>query len=357
MIQSGFFPGHTILTVALVFSVLSITLNTEVPTRCPHRLYRRKELSPLKNTFRLFLLSLAFAVSGASALAADANCYRDVCVGDRAINVTNNYREVTVLGIDNSGKFVLRFEDNGGVGGNWDREDLALETGCTEDLCVGYPAFNVSSSYRTVTVAALQWNGKFVLRFDDNGGVGGNWNRSDLAVAWGCVENVCVNDTIYNNANGRQATVAAIQTSTSGLQDRMVLRFLDNGGVGGNWQSSEVVLLQRGPPAYPPGPPIPTCPPGTHYDPSSNRCVPNLPPPPPHCPPGTHYDPRIGRCVANLPPPPPPQRNWICSIAKPGRTFTGAGPTRASATQAVMNSCAIASGGYVCRASEAFCSQ
>ncbi len=357
----------------------------------------------MKNTLRFLVLSLAFGVTGGSALAADPNCYRDVCVGDRAVNVTRDYREVTVIGIDNLGKFVVRFEDNQGVGGNWDREDLALETGCSGDLCVGYPAFNISRDYRSVKIAAIQWNGKFVVRFDDNSGVGGNWDRSDLAVAWGCVANLCVNDSVYNNSNARQATIAAIQTNTAGVQDRMVLNY-GASGLGGNWQPSDLVLLERGPVAYPPGPPTPycppgthydsrtntcvqnlpppppacppgthydprvgacvqnlpppppACPPGTHYDPSIGRCVANPPPPPPFCPPGTHFDPRIGRCVANLPPPPPP-RPWACTIVKPGRVFTGHGPTRSSALQAVLAGCAQASGGYVCRGSEAACSQ
>jgi len=295
---------------------------------------------------------LALGLSSASAVAAapaDLNCYREACVGDRAINVSRDYREVTILGIDNVGKFVLRFEDNGGVGGNWDRDDLALERGCSGDLCVGYPAINVTRDYRRVTVAALHTNGKFVLRFDDNNGVGGNWDRSDLAVAWGCVGNLCVNDTVYNKSNARQAAVAAIQVG-----NRMVLDY-GASGLGGNWEESDLVLLQRGPTAYPPAPPTPICPPGTHWDPRANACVGNLPPPPPpppYCPPGTHWDPQIGRCVANpLPPPPPAQ--WTCTITHPGRVYAGHGPNQVAATQAVLLNCHER--GDVCRASEAVC--
>lgn len=282
----------------------------------------------------------------------DTNCYRDVCVGDHALNVSREYREVTVVAIESAGKFVIRFEDNGGIGGNWDREDLALMQGCAGDLCVGFPAFNISREYRSVSIRAIQFDNRFVLRFNDNGGVGGNWDRSDLAVAWGCVRDLCVNDTVYNRSNGRQATIAAIQTNAQGVQDRMVLNYA--GSLGGNWEFSDLVLLQRGPPAYPPAPPTPYCPPGTHYDSRLGRCVSNTPPPPPYCPPGTHYDARLGRCVANQPPP-PPSHNWQCTIHKPGRIFTGRGPTRSAATQAVLHSCARASGGYACRASEAAC--
>jgi hypothetical protein len=332
----------------------------------------------LKTTFHLLLCALSFGAlslgaNSASASLDDPNCYRDVCVGDRAYNVSRDYREVTVVGIDNFGKFVVRFEDNGGVGGNWDREDLALERGCAGDLCVGYPAINVSRDYRAVKVVGIQWNNRLVLRFDDNAGVGGNWDRWDLAVAWGCVGNLCVNDTVYNRTNSRQATIAAIQTNQSGVQDRMVLNYGPS-GLGGNWQLNDLVLLQRGPTAYPPGPPTPYCPPGTHYDPRTNRCESNLPPPPPVCPPGTHYDPALGRCVANLPPPPPvcppgthydprigrcvannppPPMDWTCTIAKPGHTFTGHGPTRPTALQAALTGCARS--GFACRESEAVC--
>ncbi|MBS1960894.1 MAG: hypothetical protein JST04_01670 [Bdellovibrionales bacterium] len=310
----------------------------------------------MNTLLRFAFLTLAL---GLSPIAQAADCYRDVCVGDRAINISRDNREVTVLGIDNVGKFVLRFEDNGGVGGNWDREDLALMRGCAGDVCVGYPAINVSRNYRTVKIHAIQWNGKFVLRFDDNGGVGGNWDRSDLAVAWGCVANLCVNDTVYNKSNSRQAKVVAIQTNANGTQTKMVLQFIDNGGVGGGWELNDLVLLQRGPTAYPPSPPIPACPPGTHWDPRANACVNNPlppPPPPPSCPPGTHYDPRTGRCIAN-PPPPPPAREWQCQITRPGKVFTGHGPTRAAATNAVLQACARGSSGGTCSANEAVCRQ
>lgn len=311
----------------------------------------------MKNLIRSLVLTFAFGIAAATAAEtrATADCYRDVCVGDAAINISRDYREVTVVGIDNFGKFVVRFLDNGGIGGNWNREDLALMRGCAGDLCVGYPAINVSRDYRRVKIHALQWDGKYVLRFDDHGGVGGNWNRPDLAVEWGCVGTLCVNDVVYNRTNNREATIVAIQTNITGIQDRMVLGYPT--GLGGNWGLNDLVLLRRGPTAYPPGPPVPPvpyCPPGTHYDSRSGQCVRDLPPPPPACPPGTHYDPRIGRCVSNTPPPPPP-RDWLCQITKPGRVFTGRGPTRAAATQAVLTNCARTQGGYVCRASEAFC--
>ena len=56
----------------------------------------------------------------------------------------------------------------------------------------------------------------------------------------------------------------------------------------------------------PPPPPPPTCPPGSHWDPTTKMCVPDQPPPPPQCPPGSHWDPTTKMCVPDQPPPPPP---------------------------------------------------
>jgi len=336
------------LALGLVFSLHSFTLDSEVYE------YSWKELSPLKNIKVLSLMVLSLLMGFTSvAQASQVNCYLGACVGDRAVNVSRDYREVSIVSIDNFGKFILRFADNGGVGGNWDRHDLALMAGCQADLCVGFPALNIDRNYRAVTVHALHYNsGKFVLRFADNGGVGGNWDRSDLAVAWGCVGGFCVNDTVHNRTNNRQAMIAAVQTNMSGLSDRFVLNY--SGALGGNWEASDLILISRGPPAYPPST-IPYCPPGTHYDSRTNSCVQDMPPPP-VCPPGTHYDPRLGRCVSSTPPP-PPHRDWSCSINKQGRVFMGRGPTRGAALTGAMNQCARAGGGYVCRASDAVCSQ
>jgi hypothetical protein len=296
------------------------------------------------------VLGLLLSVPAGVAIGATAeNCHLDVCVGDRAINVTRDYREVTVIGIDNFGKYVLRFEDNGGVGGNWDRDDLALMQGCSGDLCVGYPAINVTRNYRGVTVVALHANGKYVLRFDDNGQRGGGWDRWDLAVAWGCVSDLCVNDSIYNRTNGRQGVVAAIQTMQAGGSERFVVSY-PGLGLGGNWEYDDLVLLSRGTRAYPPERPY--CPPGRTYDPRTGRCERDVT----YCPPGTHYDPRTDRCESDLPPP-PPARRWSCSIYRGARSFNGSGPTRGAAISGALRACAAGRATPPCRAPEATCRQ
>ena len=107
-------------------------------------------------------------------------CYLDLCVGERVINVTRNYREAIIEGIEARGTFVLRFLDTNGIGGNWDRTDLAVEHGCGRYFCVGDYARNIQRNYRQVQIIAIDYYGRYVLRFLDTNGVGGNWDDSDL---------------------------------------------------------------------------------------------------------------------------------------------------------------------------------
>jgi hypothetical protein len=165
------------------------------------------------------------------------SCYRDLCVGTRVYNIQRSYREAEIVGIEHQGTYVLRFIDNGGVGGNWSREDLAVKQGCSGDLCVGTTIYNTQRNYRQAQIVGIQLGGKYVLRFLDNNGVGGNWDRADLAVMHGCGYNYCVGQYALNaQRNYRQVQVVAIQHDR-----RYVLRFLDNGGVGGNWTDSDLV--------------------------------------------------------------------------------------------------------------------
>ena len=165
-------------------------------------------------------------------------CFRDLCVGDSAFNIKREFRRVTVVGIEPQGTYLLRFLDNNGVGGGWTRDDLAANRGCVRDICVGTRAFNISREYRQVQVVGIQTNGLFVLQFLDNNGIGGNWNRSDLALMLGCVGRTCVGDRAYNVAREyRQVQVVGIQ-----YNGQFVLRFLDNQGVGGNWSESDLAF-------------------------------------------------------------------------------------------------------------------
>jgi hypothetical protein len=171
-------------------------------------------------------------------------CHLDVCVGQRAYNILREYREVQVVGIESNGTYVLRFLDNGGIGGNWSRADLALQRGCGNGFCVGDAAYNIQRQYRSVRVVGIHFDGKLVLRFDDNGGIGGNWDKTDLAKMRGCGQMFCVGDVALNNKrNYREVRVVGIQSN--GLY---VLRFSDNGTVGGNWANEDLVRTHGNPP-------------------------------------------------------------------------------------------------------------
>ncbi len=166
------------------------------------------------------------------------SCLQDACVGDRFFNIQRDYREVEIVGFEN-GTYVLRFIDNGGQGGGWTRSDLAKMSGCSESICVGLQAFNVSRDYRKVSVAGIQTDGKFILRFLDNGGLGGGWSRLDLAMMTGCGE-MCVGDAgLVINKDYRRATVVGVQADR-----KILLRFEDNGGIGGGWSRSDIALFK-----------------------------------------------------------------------------------------------------------------
>lgn len=166
------------------------------------------------------------------------SCLRDLCVGDSIYNVKRDFRKAVVVGIESQNTYLLRFTDTNGVGGGWTRDDLAVPRGCVRDICVGTRAFNVSRDYRQVQVVGLQTNGTFVLQFLDTNGVGGNWNRADLALMQGCSNRTCVGDRAYNSSRDyRQVEVVGIH-----YDGKLVLRFLDTNGVGGGWSESDLAI-------------------------------------------------------------------------------------------------------------------
>ncbi|MDG0817947.1 beta-sandwich domain-containing protein [Bdellovibrio svalbardensis] len=167
------------------------------------------------------------------------NCLEDLCVGDRAFNIQRDYRQVEIVNITN-GTFVLRFLDNGGQGAGWTRKDLAKMSGCNEKFCVGNQAYNISRDNRLVTVVGISPDGKLVLRFNDNGGVGGGWSSADLAMMSGCVSDICVGTQAVNiQRDYRRVTVVGIQAD-----QRLLLRFDDNGGIGGGWSRADLAVMK-----------------------------------------------------------------------------------------------------------------
>lgn len=184
----------------------------------------------------LFLALSTIGISSASQAETAAACSQDICVGQRAYNISRNYRQVEVVAIEASGRYVLKFLDGSGTGGNWRRSDLALPSGCSNNLCVGERFYNISSNYRHVEIVAIEYSGRYVLKFLDGSGIGGNWRHSDLAHQNGCGRQFCVGDYALNIKSGyRKIQIVGIQ-----YNGKYVVKFLDGSGVGGNWSDSDL---------------------------------------------------------------------------------------------------------------------
>lgn len=158
-------------------------------------------------------------------------------IGESVYNVSNS-RYAEVIAQDFSGKFVLRYRDNGATGTGWDREDLAPLRGCDYDICVSDEVYNVSNS-RYARVVGLQLTNKFVLKYSDNGLTGSGWDRDDLAVMNGCQLGVCVGQRVINVSNRRYAVVRALQSG-----NRFVLRYEDNGLTGSGWDITDLAPIR-----------------------------------------------------------------------------------------------------------------
>lgn len=196
------------------------------------------------------VLWLAFSAS------AYANHPVAIGLGSQVYNVTRE-AYATVIGVSPGGKFVLRFTSgplSGQTGANWDRNDLAVLQGCAGDLCVGEAAYNVLRSV-DVQIAGIQNDGRFVLRFMSgalSGQVGSKWGRDDLAATRGCSPGgrFCVGSRAYNVDRSAAVTVIAVQTD-----GRLVLRFDEgalSGQTGANWSESDLAVTEYTPVPQPP---------------------------------------------------------------------------------------------------------
>lgn len=193
-----------------------------------------------RGTFVLFFVASGKQGGGwtRADLAKARGCNGSICVGTRAINISSNNRRANVIGVQTDGRFVVFFEDNGGVGGNWSQKDLALLTGCSGQICVGTEAYNIQKDYRKVTVVAVQADGKFVVFFQDIGGFDANLTQKDLALITGCAGKICVGTEAYNiQRDYRKVRVVAVQAD-----GKLVVFFQDIGGIGGNWSQADLAL-------------------------------------------------------------------------------------------------------------------
>lgn len=184
---------------------------------------------------KMWIVAIAMFVSTAASAA-------QFQIGENAYNIQRS-AYVRVVAYQNDGRYVLRFTTGplaGQTGGNWTNADLARLRGCSGDLCVGTNAYNIERS-AYVRVVGIQQDGRFVLYYRTGtlaGQSGHNWTRPDIAPQRGCYQNYCVGDRAYNIPRNAWVTVVAIQYG-----GRYVLRFETGplaGQTGHNWSPSDL---------------------------------------------------------------------------------------------------------------------
>lgn len=173
-------------------------------------------------------------------------------VGDQAINTQRSYVRVTVIGLEENNRYVIRYDEGplaGQRGGNWTDSDLARVWGCSEHgLCVGDQVFNVARSTALAQITGIEYNGNHILRFLDGalvGQTGGHWGPGDLAITKGCGNRFCVGDWALNKSrNYVQVQVVGVQPLTG----HYVLYFREGalaGQRGGNWGDGDLVRTRE----------------------------------------------------------------------------------------------------------------
>lgn len=167
-------------------------------------------------------------------------------IGQQALNIARDSVLVTIIGIEQDGDFVIRFEEGtltGKVGGNWKRSDLASLRGCGREFCAGDFAFNVVRDSTQVRIVGIQEDGRYVLQFLEgnlNGRKGANWSETDLASTYGCTYNqLCTGEEVFNVVrDSTRARVVGLQSN-----GKLVIEFLEGsltGRRGGNWESKDL---------------------------------------------------------------------------------------------------------------------
>ena len=180
-------------------------------------------------------------------LAATFGCVGDVCVGTSIYSVTGARADslAAVVGIQTNGQYVLRFDSDGAVGDSWSRASIAKREGCVNDLCVGTKVYAVTGA-RADTLAEIvgvQTNGQYVLRFDSDGAIGDSWDRNQLAATNGGVNGLSVGTRVYAVSGARQGSTAVIVAIQKNGQ--FVLRFDSDGAVGDSWSRDQIVCVQN----------------------------------------------------------------------------------------------------------------
>ena len=182
---------------------------------------------------------------GRGGLAAARGCVEGLCVG-KTVVATNGERAWTsavIIAIDPSGLFTLKFTADDAVGSGWGRASLAATEGCIEDLCVGETVLptEVTRIGTLSTVIAVESSGTYVLKFEEDQAVGGNWGRSILAKGTGCSgSGICIGQSVTATSGGRVGTTATILGFDP--NEKYILKFDSDGAVGAGWAQNDFTL-------------------------------------------------------------------------------------------------------------------
>ena len=129
--------------------------------------------------------------------------------GDAVIYTYDN-SPVTVIGIQDTGSYVVRYSNQKILSGVA-REYLATTTGCGTVLCVGQSVINTYSA-TPATVAAVHSTGESYVVRTSAGKIMSGWAYSYLARTSGCFHNFCVGQTVVNTYSNTEVQIAGLQS-------------------------------------------------------------------------------------------------------------------------------------------------
>jgi len=162
----------------------------------------------------------------------------------------NNGAEVYIVGIYESNKLVLKYTDHptnanlaGLYGPGWDSSDIVRSTGSQNGIAVNTVVYNIERKMEVRVVGFHE--GKFAIQFLSGtlqGKVGGGWDRDSLALRTGCISGgLCVGDRVINIPRALEAEVYAIQAD-----GKYTIRFTSgnlSGQIGEGWERSDLTKL------------------------------------------------------------------------------------------------------------------
>lgn len=171
-------------------------------------------------------------------------CLQDLCIGTDVYVVQNRAAyQARVSGVQRDGRFELTFFGSySGTSGNWSRSEIAVTTGCQNQVCVGDDVYRaLPGDTRDARVVAIQPNGAFVLHFFDGSGLLSDIARANIAIKSGCGRSYCVGQEFIYTGQGEQRHLRLVAVQGDG---KYVMYFFDAQGVGGNWSEAEVRALR-----------------------------------------------------------------------------------------------------------------